>query len=123
MFIFIEHIIAPESVANSKAEDYKRQCINVNYENVVQNPDKYVGRDITFICTVLVAEEAGSLAAYTLGQDKPGEVFGSPWNGVYKIKQGEKRLIEGDYIRVYGKFKGFAFVFPQIEIRYYKKLN
>lgn len=110
-----------QPVLADQAEDYKRQCESVRRKDVMRNPEKYEGRNITFtgeVLTTLINPDGGLL----ITQD--GDSFVDNWRATYVRRQGEGRIIEGDHIKVYGVYKGFDdFGKPAIQIRYYEILN
>lgn len=107
-----------QPVLADQAEDYKRQCESVRYEDVARNPDKYAGRNITFAGRVSLIYPDES---FRIAQDG-GRDF---WYAEYMRKQGEGRILKGDYIKVYGVCKGIYNWTgdPFIQIRYYEILD
>ena len=122
-----------EPVLADKAEDCKRQCESVRYEDVARNPDKYNGHNITFTGKVFQIEEEGTLIGLLIHQDNSEKFFSvDTWGGFYMRKQGEGRILNGDHIKVYGLCKGletYENIFggkntvPFIQIRHYERLD
>ena len=122
-----------QPVLADQAEDFKRQCETVRYEDVARNPDKYEGRNITFTGEVFQIEEKDSLIGFIIHQDNSEKLFSNDsWAAVYMRKQGEGRILERDHIKVYGKCGGLVtyenifggnVTVPSIQVRHYERLN
>lgn len=122
-----------QPVLADQAEDYKRQCESVRYDDVARNPDKYEGRNITFTGEVFQIDEKDSLIGLIIHQDNSEKLFSNDsWAALYMRKQGEGRILRGDHIKVYGACKGLVtyenifggnVTVPSIQIRHYERLN
>lgn len=108
-----------QPVLADQAEDYKRQCESVRSKDVMRNPEKYEGRNITFTGEVYIILPDESLF---ITQD--GDLVDDSWRATYVRRQGESRILERDHIKVYGVCKGINNLGnPAIQIRYYEILD
>lgn len=94
-----------ESIAAQEAMDereaYISTCEQVNYNDVARNPDTYDGTNIVVSGSVIQVSE-GWLDSVTLRVSSGGNV----WLVDYWRDDGESRILEGDYVTIYGECTG-----------------
>lgn len=94
-----------EAAKIADKEDYKSSCISVDYDDVARNPSNYEGTDITVSGTVLQVSE-GWFDSVTLRVSSNGGVTGDIWYVTYTRDENESRILEDDYITIYGESTG-----------------
>lgn len=94
---------AAEVAAQEQAEKtaYMESCETCAYKEVERNPDTYAEKKIKISGTVIQVSE-GWFDSVTLRVSDQGNI----WYVTYVRKEGEARILEGDYITVYGLCKG-----------------
>ncbi len=101
-----EYFVVTEEVADSgeelSEEEYKSLCQKLGYEDILRNPDNNKDKYCVVEGTVDQIIE-GWLDSFTIFVT---DYDGNKWGCVYSYKEGESRLLEGDYVTVYGKCKG-----------------
>lgn len=95
-------IIAAE---NAERDNYISECVTVAYSDVERNPDTYKGTKIRVSGSVEQVIE-GWFNSVTLRLDSNGDT----WVITYTHKEGESRILDGDYITVYGECDGVTSV-------------
>ena len=117
---------------DAKEGIYRVQCQSVKYRDVMRNPEQYEDKQISFSGTVIQVLEDGSEITLRISQGNQGDFSSDTWLAKYFRKQGESRILEDDYIEVYGKCLGLTtyesvshteITVPTIRIRHYKLLN
>ena len=90
--------------STTSKEDYKNSCVELEYEKIARNPDKYKGKNLKFKGEVIQCEKSFGTSYYarinvTLNQ------YGLYEDTIYvtfKIPKGEDRILDGDIVEVYG---------------------
>lgn len=83
-------------------DEYKGVCEELNYEEILRNPDSFDG-SICKISGKVSQIVEGFLNTFTIYiEDKNGDI----WGCTYSYKDGESRLLEGDSVTVYGECGG-----------------
>lgn len=101
-----EYFVVTQEVADSGAElseeEYKSFCEELNYEDILRNPDTYKGSacKLRGKASQIIEGLFGSITIYV--EDSSG----NKWGCVYSYKEGESHLMEGDSITIYGECKG-----------------
>lgn len=96
------YFIVTEEVANSNDDvsenDYKSLCHALDYEDILRNPSQNEGKYCIVSGTVdqIIEGWFGAFSIFIV------DSAGNKWGCVYYYKDGEPRLIEGDYVTVYG---------------------
>ena len=82
-------------------EEYIANCQEVDYSDVERNPDNYDGTYVVVTGEVLqVSEGLFNIVTLRVG------TYDEPWYITYYRDDGESRVLEGDYVTVYGKCTG-----------------
>lgn len=101
-----QYLTVTEDVADTEddisEEDYKNLCQQLNYEDILRNPDTYDGEYCVVSGTVDQIIE-GWFDTYTI---YVMDASGNKWECGYMYKDGESHLLEGDSVTVYGKCNG-----------------
>lgn len=101
-----QYLTVTEDVADAEddisEEDYKNLCQQLNYEDILRNPDTYDGEYCVVSGTVDQIIE-GWFDTYTI---YVMDASGNKWECIYLYKDGESHLLEGDSVTVYGKCNG-----------------
>lgn len=101
-----QYLTVTEDVADTEddisEEDYKDLCQQLNYEDILRNPDTYDGEYCVVSGTVDQIIE-GWFDTYTI---YVMDTSGNKWECSYLYKDGESHLLEGDSVTVYGKCNG-----------------
>ena len=101
-----QYLTVTDDVADTEddisEEDYKNLCQQLNYEDILRNPDTYDGEYCVVSGTVDQIIE-GWFDAYTI---YVMDASGNKWECIYLYKDGESHLLEGDSVTVYGKCNG-----------------
>ena len=101
-----QYLTVTEDVADTEddisEEDYKNLCQQLNYEDILRNPDTYDGEYCVVSGTVDQIIE-GWFDTYTI---YVMDASGNKWECNYMYKDGESHLLEGDSVTVYGKCNG-----------------
>lgn len=92
---------AAEEQAQNERDAYISGCQQVNYNDVARNPDNYDGTHIYISGSVIQVSE-GWFDSVTLRVSSGGNV----WLVDYWRDEGESRVLEGDYVTVYGECTG-----------------
>lgn len=100
-----QYFVVTEEVADSNEvseEDYKSLCQQLNYEDILRNPDAYDGKYCVVSGTVdqIIDGILGTYTFYVI------DGYGNKWDCGYMYKDGETHLLEGDSVTLYGKCKG-----------------
>ena len=85
----------------SDKQSYIDSCLTVSYSDIERNPDSYKGTKVQINGTVDQVIE-GWFDSVTLIVD----CGGNKWYVTYTRDEGERRILEGDYITAYGECKG-----------------
>lgn len=93
---------AAEQAQNAR-DAYISSCQQVSYSDVARNPDNYDGMNIYFSGSVIQVSE-GWFDSVTLRVSSGGNV----WLVDYWRDEGESRVLEGDYVTVYGECTGVS---------------
>lgn len=105
-------------------DEYKYQCITVDYSDVERNPDNYKGKKIMVSGSVEQVQE-GWLDTVALRLNCNGNM----WYVTYMREEGESRILEGDYISCYGECDGVTsyttvlgsqVTIPSLSMKYYE---
>ena len=107
--VMIPYLSVSEKVANAEGtnnireEEFKMLCKSYSYEDILRNPDNYKKKYIVISGTVDQTID-GTLDLYT-------SVFiidasGNKWGGNITYKEGQSRMLEGDYVTIYGILNG-----------------
>lgn len=101
-----EYFVVTKEVANSgvelSEEEYKGICEELDYKDILRNPDSYKGS----VCKIrgkasqIIEGFFDSITIYV------EDGSGNKWECVYGYKEGESHLIEGDSVTIYGECKG-----------------
>lgn len=101
-----QYLTVTEAVADTEddisEEDYKNLCQQLNYEDILRNPDTYDGEYCVVSGTVDQIIE-GWFDTYTI---YVMDASGNKWECIYLYKDGEAHLLEGDSVTIYGKCNG-----------------
>lgn len=83
-------------------EEYKNLCEQLNYEDILRNPDSNKNKYCVISGKVdqIIEGWFGSYTIYITDSD------GNKWECYYSYKDGESHLLEGDSVTVYGKCNG-----------------
>lgn len=87
-----------------RKDQYIASCEVIEYEDVARNPDASKGKNITLEGDVIQVIEGYSNQVVYRVRDKRNS--DDVWYITYKRKDGEDRILENDYITVYGQCKG-----------------
>lgn len=87
--------------ASAEKSAYISQCESVSYDDVARNPDKYEGKLIVVSGTVDQVSE-GWFDSVTLRVKSNGNY----WYVTHTREDGESRVLEGDYVTIYGECQG-----------------
>lgn len=119
-FHFIDRYIIGENV-NYK-EDYKKNCVLVDFENLVRHPKDYKNKDVKVIGTVLSVDGYDSGFSNSMEITINANLFD---NGVeqimtisYNDKDYNQGFLVGDLITAYGKYTEINGNRPNIEAKY-----
>lgn len=83
-------------------EEFKSICKELDYEDILRNPDSYKDKHCSVNGNVSQIIE-GSFDSYTIYlEDSSGNI----WGCTYIYEEGESRVLEGDTITVYGLCDG-----------------
>ena len=100
------YLVATEEVAESggevSEEEYKSLCQSLDYEGILRNPDENKGKYCLVSGNVeqIIEGWFGSFTIFVTDES------GNKWGCVYSYKEGESRLLEGDWVTMYGKCAG-----------------
>lgn len=83
-------------------EEFKSICEELNYDDIMRNPDSYKDKYCTVSGNVLQIIE-GSFGGYTIYLE---DSSGKTWGCTYIYKEGESRVLEGDSVTIYGLCDG-----------------
>lgn len=101
-----QYLVVTEDVADTEddisEEEYKNLCQQLNYEDILRNPDSYDGTYCVLSGTVDQIIE-GWFDTYTI---YVMDSSGNRWECLYMYKDGESHLLEGDSVTVYGQCNG-----------------
>lgn len=100
-----QYFVVTEEVANTKEvseEEYKALCQNLNYNDILRNPDSYDKKYCIVSGTIDQVLE-GFFGGYTL---YIVDGSGNKWDCSYSYKDGETHYLEGDWVTVYGTCNG-----------------
>lgn len=104
-----EFLVVTEEVANAEGknsiseEEFKSLCESYSYENILRNPDSYKKKYVVLSGSVDQTVE-GIMDLYTtlyITDD-----YGQKWDCTIYYKEGQSRVLEGDYVTVYGILNG-----------------
>ena len=101
-----QYLVVTDDVANTESdiseEDYKNLCQQLNYEDILRNPDSY---DETYCVLGGTVDQIieGWFDTYTI---YVMDSSGNRWECLYMYKDGESHLLEGDSVTVYGQCDG-----------------
>lgn len=101
-----QYLVVTEDVADTESdiseEDYKNLCQQLNYEDILRNPDSY---DETYCVLSGTVDQIieGWFDTYTI---YVMDSSGNRWECLYMYKDGESHLLEGDSVTVYGQCNG-----------------
>lgn len=102
----LQYLTVTQDVADTEddisEEDYKNLCQQLDYEDILRNPDTYDGEYCVVYGTVDQIIE-GWLDTYTIYVT---DSSGNKWECAYLYKDGESHLLEGDSVTVYGHCNG-----------------
>lgn len=95
-FIITEEII--DSNYNVSAEEYKSICNELEYEDILRNPDSYKREYCKLNGTVSQVIEGwfGNYSIYI--KDEQGNI----WGCIYSYSENESHILEGDFVTIYG---------------------
>ena len=79
-------------------EEYKKASVTINHEDFARNPDNFNGKSITFADVVQNVKENGKETELLFLGNPPMLVQ-------YKLKDGEDRIVEHDFVRVWGEYQ------------------
>jgi hypothetical protein len=81
---------------------FKESCVAYAYNDIMRNPDGYKNKPCVLVGTVdqIIEGWLGSNSIFV------SDINGDKWGCVYTYKDNENRLLEGDYVRVYGTLNG-----------------
>lgn len=111
-------------------EDYQELCEDYTYKQIARNPDKYIGKYITFTGEVIQVQE-GIGNSVTLRINMTKNEYGSYEDTVYctySYSDEDSKILEDDIIKIYGECQGdtsYTSIFgqkvtlPEIEIKYF----
>ena len=122
-----QYFVVTEEVADSNdvsEEDYKSLCQQLNYEDILRNPDSYDGKYCIVSGTVDQVIEGwfGSFTIFVMDEN------GNKWGCTYSYDEGETHILEGDSVVMYGKCNGVEntetvigeqVTLPHIDIEYW----
>lgn len=111
-----------QSKEETKTE-FKASCQEYNYNDIMRDPDSHKNKHCVLTGTVdqIIEGWFGSYSIFITDDN------GDKWGCVYSYNEGEKHLLEGDYVRVYGILNGTNTAetiigeqvsMPYIELRY-----
>lgn len=98
-----------EAVANSEGknniseEEFKSLCQYYSYEDILRNPDNYKKKYVVLSGTVDQTVE-GAFGLYTTIYIRDGN--DNKWGCNITYSEGQSRILEGDYVTVYGTLNG-----------------
>lgn len=97
-----------EKIRTQKEEDkitkYKTEAEVIQYEDIVRNPDDYIGHVIYVDLNVSQVLVGGALTE----SGYYGKEGNDEWYVHYELEEGESRILEDDKVRFYGEFTGLA---------------
>lgn len=103
-----QYLVVTDEVANTdddiSKEDYKNLCQQLDYLDILRNPDSYDGK----YCVVQgVVDQIieGWFSSFTIFVVDGN---GNKWGCTYSYKDGESHLLEGDSVVMYGKCNGVS---------------
>lgn len=102
-----QYFVVTEEVADSNEvseEDYKSLCQQLDYTDILRNPDSYDGKYCVVSGTVDQVIE-GWFGSYTIFVMDGN---GNKWGCTYSYDDGETHILEGDNVVAYGKCNGVA---------------
>lgn len=111
-----ESIIAEESVSNKlpaiSEEEFKAQCNELDYEEVMRNPDSYIGQNIKVTVRVFESCKGGMFSSADTYY-KTFTVNGNDdmiWVMDYRNTEDENytKILDNDIVTVYGTFNGLG---------------
>lgn len=89
---------------NMTKEEYINSYESISYDDLIRNPDKYVGKVIYVNLYVTQEIIGGVVTEYGyVGNDN-----GNEWYVHYNLAKGESRIIKGDTVGFYGEFAGLT---------------
>lgn len=80
-----------------KADDFIRDCVKGNYEQVARNPESYQNKRMYISGTVIQVIDNGNKIQMRV-QDKDGNI----WYIFYTYEKNQTRILEGDALTIYG---------------------
>lgn len=93
-----------EQNVNNDVNEYENKTSQntLSYEDIMRNPDANKGKHCTVTGTVdqIIEGWFGLFSIFIVDENN------NKWGCTYSYKDGEPRLIEGDYVTVYGECKG-----------------
>lgn len=101
-----QYLVVTDDVADTEndisEEDYKNLCQQLNYEDILRNPDSYDETYCVLSGTVdqIIEGWFDTYAIYVMDSS------GNRWECLYMYKDGESHLLEGDSVTVYGQCNG-----------------
>lgn len=92
---------------NISIDEYKAQSKIINYEEIARETEKYIGTKAKYTGQVMQVQEIGNNVYMRVNVTK-GEfnIYKDTLWINYKLKSGEKRILEKDIINIWGEIKG-----------------
>lgn len=101
-----------ETTQKINPEEYKAQCVDLDYKEVYRNPDNYKGTKFKVTCQILVASQGswGSGTYYKAFTDDGSGLYLDNMIWIFDKRdedsEGYVKLLEKDIVTFYGEFNG-----------------
>ena len=93
-----------EKLEKERIDNIINSAVNVEYNDLIRNPEKYVGTVIK-IQVKIAQEMVGGILTASGYRGYSGD---DEWYISYELPEGSSRIIEGDTVTFYGTFDGLA---------------
>lgn len=91
------------SSSSLSEDDFKAKCVELSFEDILRNPSEYEDAYCKISGEIdQIIEEGNTFSIFVYDDDL------NKWGCVYKYKDDEPRLIEGDMVTFYGVCQGTA---------------
>lgn len=93
-----------EKLEKERIDNIINSAVNVEYDDLIRNPEKYVGT----VIKIQVKIEQELVGGILTDSGYRGTSGGDEWYISYELPEGSSRIIEGDTVTFYGTFDGLA---------------
>lgn len=98
--------VSKSSTTEIDASEFRKQCIDINYDDLARNPQKYQGMKVKFSGEVVQVMEEGGQTILRINVTYDGTGYNNTVYVTYKPSKDESRILENDMVTFYGVCKG-----------------